>query len=112
MVRYKNTIDELYEVTNMIQSVITIGAILTVIVLAISIVLTKATPAKSYAAYFPGFIFFGLGLILLLFATIIDKIKPFGLDAGLGGWGIACLFAAVISMIVTSIFDSYRNANA
>lgn len=94
----------------MIQSVITIGAILTVIVLAISIVLVKVTPAKSYASYFPGIIFFGSGLILLLMATLTERIHLFGLEAGLGGWGIACLFAAVISMIVTSIFDSYRNA--
>lgn len=96
----------------MIQSVITIGAILTVIVLAISIVLVKVTPAKSYVTYFPGFIFFASGLILLLFATLSDRIHPFGLEAGLGGWGIACLFAAVISLIVTTVFDSYKNAEA
>ncbi|MEI3607342.1 hypothetical protein SPD48_16805 [Pseudogracilibacillus sp. SE30717A] len=90
----------------MIQATLTIGAVLTVALLLVSIILVKVTPKKSYATYFPGFIFFAAGLILLLFATILDRIWIMG--AGLGGWGIACLFAAVISLMVTAIFDTFR----
>jgi len=90
----------------MIQSTLAIGAVLTVALLIISFIVLKATPAKSYATYIPGVIFFAAGLILLLFATIIDRVWIMG--AGLGGWGIACLFAAAISMMVLSVFDVYR----
>lgn len=90
----------------MIQATLTIGAVLTVALLILSIILVKVTPKKSYAAYFPGVIFFAAGLILLLFATILDRIWIMG--AGLGGWGIACLFAAAISLMVAVIFDTYR----
>lgn len=92
----------------MIQSTIIIGAILTVALLIISIILVKATPAKSFVSYYPGLISFAAGLIMLLFATIIDRIWIMG--AGLGGWGIACAFAAAITLIVITIFDSYRQA--
>jgi len=90
----------------MIQSTLAIGAVLTVALLILGFILLKATPAKSYAMYIPGFIFFGAGLILLLFATILDRIWIMG--AGLGGWGIASLFAAAISLMVLAVFDVYR----
>lgn len=90
----------------MIQATLTIGAVLTVALLIISIILVKVTPKQSYTAYFPGFIFFAAGLILLLFATILDRIWIMG--AGLGGIGIACLFAAVVSLMVSAVFDTYR----
>lgn len=90
----------------MIQATLTIGGILTAALLILSVILVKVTPEKSYAAYFPGFISFGAGLILLLFATIIDKVWIMG--TGLGGLGIACLFAAAVSMMVSAIFDTYR----
>lgn len=93
----------------MIQAVITYGAILTVALLIVSLILVKATPKKSYVAYFPGFIFFGIGLILLLFATIFDRIWI--MDAGLGGWGIASLFAAAISLIISAVVDTYRQVD-
>lgn len=92
----------------MIQSTLAIGAVLTVILLVISFILIKATPTKSFVTYIPGFIFFAAGLILLLFATILDRIWIMG--AGLGGWGIACLFAAAISLMVSAVFDAYRQA--
>jgi len=92
----------------MIQTTLTIGLVLTVALLIISLILVKVTPKKSYITYFPGFIFFGAGLILLLFATILDRIWVMG--TGLGGWGIACLFAAGISLMVTAVFDSYRQS--
>ncbi len=94
----------------MIQAVLTYGAILTAAVLLVSIILVRTTPKHSYIAYFPGFIFFGAGLILLLFATLFDRIWV--LEAGLGGWGIASLFAATISMIVAAVIDAYRQEEA
>jgi len=90
----------------MIQATLTIGVVLTAALLILSIILVKVTPKKSYASYYPGFVFFAAGLILLLFATIWDRIWVMG--AGLGGWGIACLFAAGITLMVTAIFDTYR----
>lgn len=94
----------------MIQAVLTYGVILTVALLIVSLILVKVTPKKSYIAYFPGFIFFGLGLILLLFATILDRIWI--LEAGLGGWGIASLFAAGVSLMISAVADAYRQADA
>lgn len=93
----------------MIQATLTFGPILTVAVLVISLIVTKVSPAKSYNGYFPGFISFGAGLILLLFATILDRIWILG--AGLGGWGIACLFAGAISLMITAVFDTYRQSS-
>lgn len=94
----------------MIKSVIMIGAILVPVLLILSVVLLKATPKTKYIGYFPGFIGFAAGLFLLLFATILDKIEIMG--AGLGGWGIALLFAATISLVVTSIFDAYAQPDS
>ena len=62
----------------MIQATLTIGAILTAALLIISVILVKATPAKSFATYFPAFISFAAGLILLLFATLLDRITIMG----------------------------------
>src|SRR5699024_12671982 len=86
-----------------IYATLMIGAVLTVAFLIISVILVKATPEKSYASYFPGIALFGVALILLLLATIIDRITIMG--AGLGGWGIACAFASAVSLMVTVVFD-------
>ncbi|MEJ8778731.1 hypothetical protein [Pseudogracilibacillus sp. ICA-222130] len=92
----------------MITATLTIGAILSAALLIVSLILVKATPKKSYVAYYPGFLFFAAGLILLLFATILDsKVTVYG-DAGLGGLGIACLFAAAVSTMVAAVVDAYR----
>lgn len=93
----------------MIQAVLTYGGILTAALLVISLILVKVTPKKSYVAYYPGFILFAAGLILLLFATILDRIWI--MEAGLGGWGIASLFAAAVSLIVAAIVDAYRQVD-
>lgn len=90
----------------MISATFTIAAILTAVLLIVSLILVKATPVKSYLTYFPGIISFAAGLILLLFATLIDRIWVMG--AGLGGWGIACLFAAGVTLMVIVVFDSFR----
>lgn len=94
----------------MIQSVFTIGIILTVALLILSIILLKASPKEKYIGYIPAMAFFAIGLISLLFATLLEKADIMG--AGFGGWGIACLFASAISFIVTAVLDSYQNANA
>lgn len=94
----------------MIQSVFTVGIILTVVVLVLNLILTKVTPKEKYIGYFPSIASFAIGLILLLCATLIEKVEIMG--AGLGGWGIACLFAAAIGFIVTSVVDSFQNATA
>lgn len=90
----------------MITATLTNGAILTVALLIISVILVKVTPMKSYVAYVPGLLSFAAGLILLLFATLLDRITIMG--AGLGGLGIACLFAAAVSLMIAAVFDSYR----
>lgn len=94
----------------MIQSVFTIGIVLTVILIIVGFLLSKASLKGNYSIYYPFLAVFAIGLILLLFATIIDKIVIMG--AGLGGWGIACLFAAAIGLIVTSILDAYATQEA
>lgn len=93
----------------MIQSVFTVGIILTVVVLVLNLILIKVTPKEKYIGYFPSMASFAIGLILLLFATF-GKVEIMG--AGLGGIGIACLFAAAIGFIVTSVVDSFQNAAA
>jgi hypothetical protein len=93
----------------MIQSVFTIAIILVVVAVAVSVILLKATPNEKFIGYFPNFIFMAAGLVLLLIATY-DKIEVMG--AGLGGWGIACLFAGAIGSVITSVVDSFTNANA
>lgn len=94
----------------MIQSVLTIGAILVPALLIISIILMKATSSTKYVGYFPAFLSFATGLILLLFATIIEKTVIMG--AGLGGWGIAFLFAGAVSSLIVSVMDAYAQVDA
>lgn len=95
----------------MIQSVFTIGIVLTVVILILSFVLLKATPKEKYTSYYPSMLLAAIGLISLLFSLIIEKVDIMG--AGFGGLGIACLFAAAIGFIVTAILDANRqNARA
>ena len=89
----------------MIESVFTIGGVLVVIAIILGILVLKATPKTSYLSYAPGAIFFAAGLVLLLLASILDKTVIYG--AGLGGWGIASLFAAAFSFVFTSTAESF-----
>lgn len=91
----------------MITSVFTIGIVLTIVAIVLGFILTRVNFKATYAPYYPFFALFMIGLFLLLFATIIEKTVILG--AGLGGWGIACLFAAAIGFIVTAIMDTYRH---
>lgn len=95
---------------NLIQNTFIVGGVVTAAVLIISILAVRFTPAKSYIGYFPGFISFGAGLILLLLATLFDRIWVFG--TGLGGLGIACLFAGAASLMVASFVDTARQPEA
>ncbi|SHH95489.1 MULTISPECIES: hypothetical protein [Virgibacillus] len=94
----------------MFQSVLTIGAILVVAVVAVSLILLKATSKESYTGYFPGILIGLAGLVFLMLASVIGKVEIMG--AGLGGWGIASLFAAAIGLIITALTDTYANVKA
>lgn len=94
----------------MIQSVFMIGIVLTVIMVILGFVLNKANLKGNYSIYYPFMALFGIGLILLLFATILERM--FIMGAGLGGWGIACLFASSIGFIITAILDTYAQEEA
>ncbi len=100
----------MYEVREMFQSVLTIGAILVVAVVAVSLILLKATSKESYTGYFPGILIGLAGLVFLMLASVIGKVEIMG--AGLGGWGIASLFAAAIGLIITALTDTYANVKA
>lgn len=91
----------------MIQSVLVIGAVMTVIMIALGFILLKASGNNPYIAYLPGFIVFPAGILLIVIAAIAGKIEMLG--AGLGGWGIACLFSAAIGFIITAIIDTYTS---
>jgi len=84
----------------MVQSVFIIGGVMLVITLILNIILLKAFSKSTYACYYPSMVFTISGLVFLLVATF-DKIEVLG--AGMGGWGIAFLFAAAIGFIITSI---------
>ncbi|WP_156292023.1 hypothetical protein [Oceanobacillus salinisoli] len=92
----------------MIESVLTIGGILAFIAFVVSLLLVKATPKDKYIAYLPGFLLAAAGLIFVLAASFVN-VEMMG--APLGGWGIACLFSAAISLIFTSIFDAYQQVD-
>jgi len=90
----------------MIQAVFTIGTVLTVIMVILGIILAKAK-IDGYKIYYPFLAVFLIGLFFLLFATILERTWIMG--AGLGGWGIACLFASSIGFIITTILDAYAH---
>lgn len=88
----------------MIQAVFTIGIVLTIIMIVLGFILSKQN-LGGYVLYYPFAAVFFIGLLLLLFATILERQIIMG--AGLGGWGIACLFASAIGWVITSILDAY-----
>lgn len=95
---------------DLIQSVLIIALILTGISVVLAFVLGKVAIKSNYGAYIPFALLSLVGLVLLLLATIIEKVDIMG--AGFGGWGIACMFAATIGFIITSILDAYAHAEA
>lgn len=91
----------------MFETTLLIGLVLLVILMVINMILSKVTSSDKYVVYMPAVIIAGTGLILL-FISAFNNISITGL--GLGGWGIACMFAAAITCIVTSIVDVNTNA--
>ena len=94
----------------MIQSVLIIGAVLTVAITVINLILVKASGKEKFTGYYASYVFFIAGLLFIGLASLIEKVEVLG--AGLGGWGIASLFAAAIGLIITAIADSYQQAEA
>lgn len=80
---------------------------MTVIMIALGFILLKTPGKNPYMPYIPGMIVFPGGILLIVIATIAGKIEIMG--AGLGGWGIAFLFASAIGFIITAIIDSYTS---
>ncbi|MBU5467854.1 hypothetical protein KQI49_13575 [Virgibacillus sp. MSJ-26] len=91
----------------MVQSVVMIGAVMTIIMILLGFILLKASGKNPYLAYIPGMVVFPTGILLIVIATIAGKIEFFG--AGLGGWGIALLFSSAIGFIITAIIDTYTS---
>lgn len=91
----------------MIESVVMIGAVMTIIMILVGFLLLKASGKNPYLAYIPGMVVFPTGILLIVIATIAGKIEILG--AGLGGWGIAFLFSSAIGFIITAIIDTYSS---
>ncbi|TQS74891.1 hypothetical protein DX933_08980 [Ornithinibacillus gellani] len=94
----------------MVTAVLSIGAVLAAVMVVIGLVLAKASSKSVYMPYVPGMIVFVGGIVLIVVAAIAGKIEILG--AGLGGWGIACLFASAFGFIITSIVDAYSSPAA
>lgn len=90
----------------MAQSVLTVGVILVAALLILSLIILKATPKDKFTAYIPAVIV-GLAGLGFLFTSTFVNVEFLG--APLGGWGIASLFSAAVTFIITSITDSYAN---
>ncbi|WP_284139195.1 MULTISPECIES: hypothetical protein [unclassified Virgibacillus] len=85
----------------MVESVVIIGAVMTLVLLVIGFALAKAASKATYLPYYPALVIFGSGLVMVVSATMVGKIEMMG--APLGGWGIAFMFSAAIGTIITSI---------
>ncbi|SDQ21969.1 hypothetical protein [Virgibacillus salinus] len=88
----------------MFVTTVIIALVLTVALMILNIILSKVSSQDRYIIYMPGVVLFATGLLLFMIATMAGKIEITGL--GLGGWGIACLFASAIQFTVTSIVDT------
>ena len=92
----------------LVQSVFIIGIVLAVVISIIGSMLGKA-PKTGFNSYYPGLLLFTAGLIFLAFASLADR--TYIMDASLGGWGIACLFAAIFGTVIASILDAFQQGN-
>ncbi|HLR03996.1 MAG TPA: hypothetical protein VK111_14725 [Virgibacillus sp.] len=93
----------------MVQSVFLIGGVMAIITLVLNFIFLKVFSKSTYACYYPSMVFSVSGLVFLLVATF-EKIEVFG--AGMGGWGIAFLFASALGYIVTAMLAMYETENA
>lgn len=91
----------------MAQGTLTVGVILCAATIILSLILLKATPKDKYTGYLPAIIVALAGFGFLFTSTFVN-VELMG--APLGGWGIAGLFSAAVTFIITSITDSYANA--
>ncbi|MBC5637694.1 hypothetical protein H8S33_12835 [Ornithinibacillus sp. BX22] len=89
----------------LVQTIITIGAILAVIGIVLGFVLLKMTGGEGYVPYYPSAL---LTLAGIVFACIAAPMDVMVREVGLGGWAIAALFAAGISFIVTSVSHAFQ----
>ncbi|MUV38983.1 hypothetical protein JNUCC1_02855 [Lentibacillus sp. JNUCC-1] len=92
----------------MVGTTLLAGGVILAILLVLGFIMNKSTSKTSYAAFYPSFLMVAVGLVLLLLATM-TKVDIMG--AGYGGWGIASLFAAAITMIVLSIIQTKPDTN-
>ncbi|MFB4167711.1 hypothetical protein [Virgibacillus sp. JSM 102003] len=88
----------------MFVTTVVIALVLVVVLMILNIILSKVSSQDRYIIYMPGVVLFATGLLLFAVAIMAGKIEITGL--GLGGWGIACLFASAIQFTVTSIVDT------
>lgn len=91
----------------MFSMTLTVGASILVILMIVNIILSKMHKSNAFTVYIPAAVVFGIGVIGIFIAAF-GRIEVLGL--GLGGWGIACLFAAAIGVLVTSLVDVYTHA--
>lgn len=89
----------------LVQAVVTIAAVLAVIAIILGFIFLKSSGGNGYLPYIPSAILFFGGIIVVCSATP-KKIMIW--EAGLGGWGIASLFAAGVSFMVLSITHAYQ----
>lgn len=92
----------------MVQSVFTAGIVITVIMIILGFILGRAK-LNPFALYIPFLALFVIGLLFLLFATILERTWLMGIT--LGGWGLACVFSAAISFITTALVDTFAHHN-
>lgn len=88
----------------MVQAVFTIGIIITVVIVILSLLFEKASKRNAAIAYYPSIVLFLVGLFFLAFASLLGKVDV--MESGFGGLGIASLFGGAIGFFVTSIVAS------
>ncbi|TXL65130.1 hypothetical protein FHP05_08320 [Cerasibacillus terrae] len=93
----------------MVQSVVIIGAVMTIIMVLLGVGLLKASSKATFLPYYPGVVIFATGVVMATLPAIIGNGKIVIMGAGIGGWGIAFMFAAAIGLILTSIVDAYKS---
>ncbi|MFD2044862.1 hypothetical protein ACFSTA_14355 [Ornithinibacillus salinisoli] len=93
---------------DIVQSVITISAVLGALAIILGFLLIKLFQHATYLFYFPSLVLFGSGIVFILSTMALEGIEILG--AGLGGWGIAALFASLLSFFVTTVTDVYARA--
>ncbi|WP_047981769.1 hypothetical protein [Ornithinibacillus contaminans] len=87
------------------EVIMTIGAVLAVIAIVLGLLGIRISRV-TYLPYIPSLVMFACGVAVLLLTTVVKKMEF--MEVGLGGWGIACLFAAVIGFFVISVTHAFK----